>query len=382
MPIRNTLNSASVWLTGPTMAVLLLTALNAPLTLARTLVESDDTMYSLNAIGFAHIDFAEYEDRAKDIAGASFNEGFQTAKLALHLSSRLGQRITTFLETELTADGEQVSLEVERVIVKYDINNQSQISVGRYHAPVGYWNQYYHHGRWLQVSKDRPVLSEFGKGFLPAHYWGAKYERKILLNNYVIDVDVGLGAGRSSHLEIVKSVGRAGHNDSHGNRTVEGKEAFVTQVNLSPKSNRNLTFGASAWIGKLDVYQVEDIDEQIISVHLDYKLGSGEFLAELATVRHNYSDRAGNTNYAAYLQYNRRLELAGGRLSPYLRLDYLDIDEQDPVFSSLASQDRQSLGIRYDLNDNTALKLEVRRDRFSDIDQSANSLHGQLAIVF
>lgn len=56
----------------------------------------------------------------------------------------------------------ELDLEIERVLVKYDIDNNSQISVGRFQAPVGYWNQFYHHDRWLQLSKDRPLQTEFG----------------------------------------------------------------------------------------------------------------------------------------------------------------------------------------------------------------------------
>jgi hypothetical protein len=42
------------------------------------------------------------------------------------------------------------------------------------HTPLGYWNQYYHHGAWFQATATRPemYLFEDDGGILPVHEIG------------------------------------------------------------------------------------------------------------------------------------------------------------------------------------------------------------------
>ena len=56
---------------------------------------------------------------------------------------------------------------VERAIVKYSHNDAIQVSAGRYHTPIGWWNAGYHHGRWLQttINLDPSATAEI----LPSH---------------------------------------------------------------------------------------------------------------------------------------------------------------------------------------------------------------------
>jgi hypothetical protein len=52
------------------------------------------------------------------------------------------------------------------------------------------------------------------------------------------------------------------------------------------------------------------------------------------------------------------------------------------VFSGLQSKQRQTLGIRYDVTDNSAIKFEVRHDDLKDDDLSIESIHGQFSAFF
>ncbi|MFT4635922.1 MAG: hypothetical protein ACI854_002347 [Arenicella sp.] len=340
---------------------------------AATLWESDDTLRNVNVIGFGHVDIAQFNSPPEE-QNTQIDDGFQDARVALHLSSRLSSRVTTFFEAELTVTEDNTIDSLERWVVKYDIDNNSQISAGRYHAPVGYWNQHYHHGRWLQISKDRPVQSDFGLGFLPAHYIGVMYERKIRTESLTVDLDIGLGEGRDADLKIP---------DFSGPVTVKGKEAFVAQVNITPNKNRKLNYGGSTWVGDLKDSDGSVFEEQVFTAHFRYAGSVGDFLAEVSTVKHDYqSGRENTSSYGAYLQYSHRLNVLEGRLRPYIRLDYLDIDEKDYVFSGLQSKQRQTLGIRYDVTDNSAIKFEVRHDDLKDDDLSIESIHGQFSAFF
>ena len=355
------------------IGIYFLIALTSVSVSARTLLESENTLYNLNLIGFAHLDLAEFDDAPPATSGITLDEGFQEARLALHLSSRLGQRFSAFLEAEVTADEDDVGLEVERVIVKYDIDNVSQFSVGRYHAPIGYWNQHYHHGRWLQISKNRPVQSEFGLGFLPGHFWGAMYERRFALKTATIELDLGIGERTESFLIP----------DFAGPVTISGEEAVMAQINVTPASNTNLTFGGSLWVGDLEGPGNLSIEEQVLTAHVNYKMGLGEFVGEVSAVKHDFSDARGSfDSYGGYLQYSYHLQQWAGRMQPFVRLDYPNIDSEDLIFSSLQSHDRQTLGMRIEVSERSAIKVEARHDKYPDTGQSVNSLHGQFATYF
>lgn len=354
------------------LATAIIVSLLPVLSNARTLWESDDTLSNINAIGFAHLDIASY-DLDADQSAVPVNDGFQEARLALHVSSRFARRFTTFIEAEATATEDDINLEIERAIIKYDINNSSQISVGRYHSPVGYWNQFYHHGRWLPVTKDRPVQTEFGTGFLPSHYWGAMYEKKFNSDSFVVNLDLGVGEGRDESFSVFDG----------SLVTFSGTESVTAQINVSPISNRNLSFGTSFWYGDLEGNSNLTIGEQVFTAHVNLTTVSGEFLGEVSLVQHSYDNGMPDTDSdGGYLQYSHRLQSFGGRLKPYFRLDYLNVDEDDMLFSNLESTDRQTIGLRYDLTDNSALKFEIRRDDFSVLNESVNSLQAQIATFF
>ena len=45
------------------------------------------------------------------------------------------------------------------------------VSIGRGHTAMGYWNQTFHHGKWFQTTTDRPAIYRFEDdiGILPVH---------------------------------------------------------------------------------------------------------------------------------------------------------------------------------------------------------------------
>ena len=48
------------------------------------------------------------------------------------------------------------------------------VAVGRYHTAIGYYNNAYHHGKWLQTAAERPHIYDFedSGGLLPIHNVG------------------------------------------------------------------------------------------------------------------------------------------------------------------------------------------------------------------
>ena len=136
---------------------------------------------SLHLRGFTDINFAQTDQNS------TVPNGFTVGQFALHLSSSLGKKVSFFGETSFTARSNTYTVEVERVIIRYDYNDHLKISAGRYHTPINYWNTAFHHGFWLQTTIDRPEMIVGGGTFQPVHFIG------VLAEGLISSPTAGLG---------------------------------------------------------------------------------------------------------------------------------------------------------------------------------------------
>ncbi len=83
----------------------------------------------------------------------------------------MSPRVTYFGELSFTARTDAglglppapgFNVEVERSLIRFDQSDYFKISFGRYHTPINYWNDTFHHGSWLQTSVSRPEMTQFG----------------------------------------------------------------------------------------------------------------------------------------------------------------------------------------------------------------------------
>src|SRR5579872_5176318 len=165
---------------------------------------------SLKISGFGDIDFSATNlHSAATGFGAqtllSPHSGFEEGQFTLHLSSALSPKVTMFGELTLTARSDAgtgtppatgFNAEVERVIIRYDLNDYFKLSFGRYHTPINYWNTAFHHGQWLQTSISRPEMTQFGGSFIPVHFVGTLVEGAVPASGLNLNYNFGLGNGR------------------------------------------------------------------------------------------------------------------------------------------------------------------------------------------
>src|SRR3990167_7246133 len=127
--------------------------------------------------GFGHV---QYDSRQSDFSDdtAGDTNHFANGELDLFITSELGEKISFLSETlfEFEEDGGQ-ELDVERLLLKYEGNDKFNVTIGRGHTVLGYWNQTFHHGTWLQTTTDRPAIYrwEHAGGILPVHYVGLEF---------------------------------------------------------------------------------------------------------------------------------------------------------------------------------------------------------------
>ena len=298
------------------------------------------------------------------------HSGFSEGQFTLHLSSALSPRVTVFGELTLTGRGDAgqgspaapgFNAEVERLIIRYDLNDYFKLSFGRYHTPINYWNTAYHHGEWLQTTISRPEMIQFGGGFLPVHFIGALAQGSIPAGGLNLNYDVGLGNGRAAVLSRGGDIG-----DINNNR------AWLVNAFVKPDFLYGLQIGGSVYRDKLNPLVAPAAREWIEAGHIVWARESPEFIAEFANVSHTpiagavpgVAPGAGvaSNSQAFYVQTAYRLPGAARLFKPYYRFEYMHIPQADAIFRGLEPSFTASTGgVRYDITTFAAFKLEYRR---------------------
>jgi len=257
-----------------------------------------------------------------------------------------------FGELSITGRDSGYSLEVERAILRYEVNDAVKFSVGRYHTPVSYWNTAFHHGLWLQGSVARPEAVKFGSRFLPIHFVGAMVEGRF--PDSPVTYLLGVGNGRADN---IARAGDAG--DSNGTRAV------VASASLQPSELLGARVGGSVYIDDVPAESGPDTDERIVSAHAVWERGALDIIGEYLRVRHEPGGGgAATSSDAAFIHAGVRLPGRLSTLTPYVRWERMDIANGDVVFDGVVSDYDAILGgVRYDFSELAALKIEYRSEK-------------------
>src|SRR6266849_3856733 len=323
---------------------------------------------SLQIRGFGDVDFS-----ATDQKGT--NSGFNLGQLDLHLASALSRKVTYFGELTFNAQPTGYTVEVERSILRYDYNDFFKISFGRYHTPIGYWNTAFHHGAWLQTTISRPDMVKIGGSFIPVHFVGFLVEGNIPSGGAGLAYNVGVGNGRGS---VLSRPGDAG--DNNNNR------AWVANLYSRPAKLYGLQMGVSVYRDKITLPVAgpngTDFREWISAAHVVWTKETPEFLAEFANVNHrNILTNFVTNSQAFYVQLGYRLPWLERTLKPYYRFEHTHTPLSEQVFTN---QDLVGsiLGLRYDIINYAAFKVEYRNSQRLPTEPRVNGLFFQTAFTF
>jgi hypothetical protein len=324
-----------------------------------------------------------------EVEGRS-NGYFLSGGIDLFLTARFGDHFhalseTVFLTT-LSEPRDTGSFDQERLWGAWAFSDRFQIKLGLEHGPISRWNNLYHHGKWLELTTDRPLLARFegSGGILPMHNSGVELTGTIPSSrgrfNWVVFVSNGRGRVPTDTQEF------SDRNDA---------KAIDVGGGWAPGSVENLWMGLFFRADKIapnasDPLRQGSIQEYIGSFQLDYRGERIEVLGEFAYIE-NQDEQSDQDfgHWSTYLQLGYRV---GDRWTPYTRVDFREMDQGDPYFASV---DRDLdvwewlVGVRFDFISNAALKLEVGfGEREERDDGAAVSTRGytrialQLAFVF
>jgi len=309
-----------------------------------------------NFMGFGDISYISRDGTSQD--------GFVIGQAVAHITASLGDSFSVFGEISATGKDSGYSMEVERMIVKYDYSDLFKFSAGRYHTPIGYWNSGFHHGAWLQTSTTRPEMVKFGSKIVPIHFVGVLMEGTLPRNPLGLSYHAGFGNGR--HANVARA-GDAGD--------INGDKAWMVQLRAAPDRYFGLEMGLGFYNDEISPDDRPDIKENTVSAYAAWTRESPEVIIEFLHSSHELltdSSVSGDVD-AWYAQFAYRLKDDLSQWKPYARFEKTDVDDTDPLlFDQGLDFEAAILGVRWDFNPYAALKAEYRNEEFDNAGRENN----------
>lgn len=336
--------------------------------------------------GLALHGFADVGLRA---ASDGSRRGAALGNVDFYLTPQFGSNVRSLVELVFETDENgKVSTDLERLQLGYTFGDQLTVWLGRFHTPYGYWNTAFHHGAQIQTSILRPRFLDFEDrgGILPAHGVGAWAVGKI-----------GLGTGKLNYDFYVNNAPRLTLDDpaTPGTGTLDPNLAGATDHNATVGGRvgydfsgalAGLTLGAHALATSVqdDATTPHRTRVRMAGLYGVYQENNWEVLGESYAFRDRDASGVGGTHksWAAYLQAGRTFD----RWTPYVRQEKASLDQSDNYFAQQASglsYVRSVIGLRYDIDPKSALKVEINHTRYTDrVIDNVNEARAQYSIRF
>ena len=232
----------------------------APLTMDEVAITSGNSRVTLNLFGDTGLQIL-----STDVKKPAFVLG----PLDLLLVGQYGNLVAlSEIALEPQSTGE-VGLDVERFAVGWRTERFS-LDVGRTHTELGYWNNAFHHGRWLEMTVDRPRVLRFEDdgGILPIHSIGATGKWRPLMGERQIELALAVANGRGDIVDNIHAV-----DDTNGWKSlllkIEGRGFFVHDLRLGLSGLYDHIAPASAMVRP--ALPDQTINEAIGNAYLAYR---------------------------------------------------------------------------------------------------------------
>jgi TolA-binding protein len=337
-----------------------------------TQASANDEQHDEMPMGTPHLQiqgFADVDYRASTQKGTT--NSFALGQLDLFITSKLSEKFSVLSELILEANQQnEFSIEVHRLLLKYQPNDYFSLSAGRYHTAIGYYNTAYHHGSWFQTAADRPFIFAFESrgGILPLHNVGFSITGRIPNAPFGLHYIAEVGNGRASRSRLDHPV-QSVVDENNG-------KAYNLGMFARPSKIPGFQTGVSVYHDQLTPGGLPKIRQTIMAGYVVYQNPRYEFLNELVVLRHDLNGRVFQTP-GFYSQVARRF----GNAKPYFRYQYVNVPSDDPIFPEVGRRNGPSLGLRYDLTDFAAFKAQFDRTQRRGFD-TFNDFILQLAFTF
>jgi len=262
-------------------------------------------------------------------------------------------------------------VDLERYLLTYSHNDYFNVSVGRYHTAIGYYNTAFHHSTWLQTTTGRPLLFEFEDrgGILPIHNVGVEAYGRIPSGALGLHYVAEIGNGRESRAPLLQEPVQNTLSD-------KTHKAVNFAVFARPTKIPGLQTGFSIYRDLLVPVGVP-VGETILAAHVVYSSTNFEWLNEALVVRHTPEFGHVFQTPGFYSQISQRF----GSYRPYFRYQYINASSNEPIFPDIGLRAGPSAGLRYDASESVALKLQYNYTSLRN-QQATQGLEAQIGFTF
>jgi hypothetical protein len=341
--------------------------------------ESFDLARGIKLRGFAAVSNRTNDANPPEGASLGFRAGsasnFAVGDVDLFLTSQLTPKAMVLTEVVFSeTNTQEFEADVERLLLKYDLNDHLKMSFGRFHTATSYYNSVYHHGLWLQTAADRPLAVQFSDhgGLLPSQAIGASLTGSIPSGSLGLNYSFEYGSANTTR-PFLDTPDAGEIRERNGNEITAG-------LFIKPDWLPGLDIGGSFYHDRLDPEGLGlHIGQSIGSGHIVYISPKFEFLNEGFFIQHEVQETGQTFNTPAF--YSLISRKFGARWRPYFRYQYANAPALSPLFADVGLHHGPSMGIRFDYNDYIAFKTQYDRTyrrRLADI----NGLWLQLAFRF
>ncbi len=329
-------------------------------------------VHGIQVRGFGEVDYQVLNQRQPELGTGGFVPGswgnFYSGDFGLFLTARLTAKASVLSEVVFEeGDAQKYTVDLRRMLLKYDYNDHLKMSFGRYQTNIGFYSWAFRSAAWLQTTADRPLVMQYSNdgGLLPTQAVGISVTGAIpsgkLGLNYVAEfgssdtvrpdingdgfltdenngnqTNVGLFA-RPEELPGLQ-IGTSYYHDRISNRLLNGAGAPVTP----PPGN----LGTSVRYG-----------QTIVNAYAVYVAHGIQFLNEGFLIRQALM--GGSLHFdqpAFYSQFSKQL----GPLRPFFRYQYANANANtNSILNDVGLRFGPSFGARYDFNDYMAFTAQL-----------------------
>ncbi len=292
------------------------------------------------------------------VADSTFDSktNFNTGNYVLFVTSQISERISVLSEVSFKNTGNTFNFELQRLALKYYIQDYFSVRVGKMFTPIGYWNNQFTLGLVLQPTIQRPYairpVSEGGQ--TQFRDTGIQFEGENITN-----------ARFFYKVLVANGVGYHGSNDKWDNHV-----AVTTQIGAEPIEGLKVI--ASGMFDRIEqgksnpngyVASLPDNGRvQLLTVAAAYMNAEKkpEFIAEFTRQNSKFDNIQDASSYSYYVYGGYKVT---DKITPYVLYNYSQAGksetEADLYFSPVPVKiNTLTIGARYKFNANFIAKVE------------------------
>lgn len=303
---------------------------------------------SLQLLGYADSSFAaEWPDSGDTTAT------FKLGEFDLFFTSTLGPDWSALAEVVFeTESSNTVAVDLERAVVTYAPRDSFNLSMGRFHSVISYYNSTFPHASWYQVAANRPFSQDFEDegGLLPSHGVGVSVSGRAggpLRPRFSVELTNGVGA------DAIGTPSPTLHVQGSGDQN--NRKSVVGALQLRPVKAPGWQLGVATLFDSVGPTGSPEVSERIVSGHLVFQDENWEWITEAYGIRHQLEASAAANSSAIYTQLARQ----AGAARPFFRYEQVQLSDGDPLHTELAGTTKgPSVGVRFDPSPFVAIKTQ------------------------